>query len=109
MATTVALAEALLRRKELQTRLDRMAPLRNQDLFEVKTGRKPAHEGLDDIIAQVPKITFAEFEAEYNFIARQLRLCDAAIQRANWETQITVEFDFMNDRVAPPVLEPAAA
>jgi hypothetical protein len=85
------LAEALLRRKELQGKLDRIALVKDKDIFEVKTGRKAAHEGIDDIIAQVPKLALAEVTQEYDFYAKRLRLIDAAIQQANWTTDIEVD------------------
>jgi len=85
------LAEALLRRKELQDKVQRIAVVREKDVFEVKTARKAAHEGLDDIIAQVPKLTLAEVNKEYDFYAKRLRLIDAAIQQANWTTDIAVD------------------
>jgi hypothetical protein len=82
------LAEALLRRKELQNKVDRIKVIQEKDIYEVKTGRKPAHEGLDDIIAQVPKLTLSQITAEYDFYAKRLRQIDAAIQQANWTTDI---------------------
>ena len=93
----VKLAEALLRRKELNEIIDRMRKIDNEDLFVVKTGRKAAHEGLDDIIAQVPKITYAEFQRAFHHYSKQLRLCDAAIQQANWTTEIEIGDDVMTD------------
>jgi hypothetical protein len=86
----VKLAEALLRRKQLNDKVAQLKTIQQPALFEVKTGRKPAHEGLDDIIAQVPKLTASQVTAEYDFYAQQLRLVDAAIQQANWTTEIDV-------------------
>jgi len=85
------LAEALLRRKELQGKIDRIADIKEKDIFEVKTVRKLAHEGIDDIIAQVPKLSLAEVNQEYDFYAKRLRLIDAAIQQANWTVDIDVD------------------
>ena len=85
------LAEALLRRKELQDKVARIAVIKEKDIYEVKTGRKAAHEGIDDIIAQVPKLTLAEVTKEYDHYAKRLRLIDAAIQQANWTTEIEVD------------------
>ena len=85
------LAEALLRRKELQDKVSRIAVIKEKDIFVVKTGRKMAHEGIDDIIAQVPQLSLAEVTAEYDFYAKRLRLVDAAIQQANWTTEIPVD------------------
>ena len=85
------LAEALLRRKELQDKVSRIAVIKEKDIFEVKTVRKAVHEGIDDIIAQVPKLTLAEVTKEYDHYAKRLRLIDAAIQQANWTTDIEVD------------------
>lgn len=63
---TVKLAEALLRRKELQGKVDR-----------------------------------AEVNREYNHYAKQLRLVDAAIQRANWTTDVEVDDTVMRDFEVP--------
>jgi hypothetical protein len=84
------LAEALLRRKELQGKVDRINQIRQLDIYEVKVTRKAAHEGVDDIMAQVPKLQLAEVTQEYDHYAKQLRLIDAAIQQANWTTEIEV-------------------
>ncbi|MFW9872157.1 MAG: hypothetical protein ACFFG0_03570 [Candidatus Thorarchaeota archaeon] len=99
--TKVKLQEALLRRKELQDKVQILKNFRERDLFELKTGRKPAHEGLDDIIAEVPKLTASQVTAEYDFYARQLRLCDAVIQQANWTTDVDLEDTVMQDYKPP--------
>ena len=82
------LAECLLRRKELQQRLDRMNQIDNKDLFEVRVQRKNVTENIDDVIAQVPKMTYAEFESEYRHYAKALRLIDGAIQQVNWTAEV---------------------
>ena len=93
----VKLAEALLRRKELQAKVDTLKSIKASDLFEVKTQRRKAHEGIDDIVAQVPKLTASQVTQEYDWHARQLRLVDAAIQQANWTTEIAVGETVMTD------------
>jgi len=85
------LAEALLRRKELQGKVDRIATIKERgDIFEIKVTRKAVHEGIDDVVAQVPKLTLAEVTKEYDFYAKRLRLVDAAVQQTNWTTDIEV-------------------
>jgi hypothetical protein len=86
----VKLAEALLRRKELQGKVDQLKGIlaKGQQLFEVKVTRKAAHEGIDDVIAQVPKLSASQVTAEHDHYARRLRLIDAAIQQANWTTEL---------------------
>jgi hypothetical protein len=100
----VKLAEALLRRKELGGKVEQLKAVRDKDLYEIKTRRQAIGEGIDDIIAQVPKITLSQVTAEYDFYARQLRLVDAAIQQANWTCDVplseTVMMDFRDAEAA---------
>lgn len=93
----VKLAEALLRRKELQGKVDVLKTIQDKNLFEVKAQRRQVTESLDDIIAQVPKLTASQVTAEYDWHARQLRLVDAAIQQANWTCEIDVDQTVMSD------------
>jgi len=86
----VKLAEALLRRKELQNKVDVLKSFRDRDFFEVKVKRQKVSEDYDDIVAQVPIMRASEVTKEYDFYARQLRLVDAAIQQANWTTDIEI-------------------
>lgn len=87
----VKLAEALLRRKELQQKVDQLRQINVDGLFEVRVERKNVTDSVDDVAAKVPKITLAEITAGYDFYSKQLRLIDAAIQQANWTTEIEVE------------------
>lgn len=98
----VKLAEALLRRKELQGKVDVLKQIKDKDLFEVKARRQQVAEGIDDVIAQVPKLTAGQVTTEYDWHARQLRLIDAAIQQANWTCEIDVHDESMGDFVAKP-------
>ena len=93
----VVLAEALLRRKELAAKCVVLANIKANALYEVKASRKQISESLDDIVAQVPKLTAGQVTAEYDWHARQLRLVDAAIQQANWTSQIDVNESVMAD------------
>ncbi len=86
----VKLAEALLRRKELQQKVDQIKAIKDKDLFEVKGRRQQLTDNLEEVTLQVPKCTLAQVTSEYDFYAKQLRLVDAAIQRANWETGVEV-------------------
>lgn len=87
MATHL-LAELLGRRKELQAKVQVLVGLKDQKLYEVKTGRKAAHEGLDDIIVQVPLLHANQVTREYDWHAKKLRECDQLIQRTNWSTNV---------------------
>ncbi len=101
----IKLAEGLLRRKELQQKVDQLRAINEKSLYEVKTGRKPAHEGIDDIIAQVPKVSIQQVTHAFDWHAKALRNVDAAIQQANWATEIEVSDDTMADYVDPYVKE----
>lgn len=97
MATKIKLAEALLRRKELQDKVDILKHIKDKDIFEVKYQRKAVNDTIDDIVAQVPKMTASQVTAEFDFYARQLRLVDAAIQQANWTVEVEVGDTVMGD------------
>lgn len=93
----IKLAEALLRRKELQGKVDQVRNVKDRDIFEVKAVRKQVTENIDDILAHVPKVTLAAVTREHDHYAKQLRLVDAAIQNANWNTEIEVGESVMQD------------
>ena len=95
--STIKLAEALLRRKELQNKVDVLKEIKVKDLFEIKMSRKQVNENIDDIVLQVPKLTASQVTAEFDWHSRQLRLVDAAIQQANWTTDIEVKDTVMKD------------
>ena len=93
----IKLAEALLRRKELNNKVDQLRQIKQADLFEMKYARKAVNDNIDDVTAQVPKLTASQVTAEFDFYARQLRLVDASIQQANWTTEIEVGDTVMGD------------
>lgn len=97
------LAEALLIRKELQQKVDRLKAIDKKDYFETKTGRGKCEEGFNDLIAEVTKISFQQFTHCYDWHAKELRLIDAAIQQANWTTDLDIEAG--KDYVDPYVKE----
>ena len=97
----IKLAEALLRRKELNDKVAQLKQINVAGLFEVKAQRKNVTENIDDIIAKVPRIKLNQVAAGYDWYAKQLRLVDAAIQQANWATDIEVGEDVMKDFVEP--------
>ena len=84
------LADALLRRKELQQKVDQIARIKETDCFEFKFERKQINDQVDDIKANVPKVDLSQVTAEYDYYANKLRLIDAAIQQLNWTTDINV-------------------
>ena len=93
----IKLAEALLRRKELQGKVDVLKLIKDKDLFEVKCRRQNVTENIDEVIAQVPKLTASQVTHEFDWHSRRLRMIDAAIQQANWITEIAVEPTVMDD------------
>ena len=97
----IALAEALLRRKELNEKVAQLRSIKDRDLFEVKARRQQVSEGIDDVVAQVPKLSASQVTAEYDFYARALRKQDAVIQRANWETSVETDDTMMGDFKSP--------
>lgn len=91
------LAEALLRRKELDVKVKLLSAMKQPQFFETKVVRKNVTDNIDDITATVPKLTASQVTAEFDFYSRQLRLVDAAIQQANWTTEIETQGDVMAD------------
>lgn len=85
------LADALLRRKELNDKVAQLKTIKDKDVYEMKFQRKPVNESTDDLVAQVPKITISQVTEEYDYYANKLRLIDGAIQNLNWTTEIVVD------------------
>ncbi len=101
----IKLAEALLRRKELQEKVDGLRKLNVENLFEIRVQRKQVTEGVDDVVAKVPKISMNQVTHAFDWHAKQLRFIDAAIQQANWNTEIDVDQVTMGDYTDPYVKE----
>ena len=97
----IKLAEALLRRKELNEKVEQLKPINVPGLFEVKARRKNVTENIDDIVAEVPKIKLTQVTAAFDFYSRQLRLIDAAIQQANWGTEVSVPDGILDNYTEP--------
>jgi len=95
----IKLAEALLRRKELQEKVDQLRQINKEGLFEIRVKRLNVTESVDDVTAQVPKIKLEQVTKGFDYYAKQLRLIDAAIQQANWVTEIEIMGDVMKDYV----------
>jgi hypothetical protein len=85
------LADALLRRKELQQKVDQVRAIKDKDVFEFRFERKQINENIDDIRANVPVLELNQVTKEYDYYANKLRLIDAAIQQLNWTTDIKVD------------------
>lgn len=88
----IKLAEALLRRKELAEKLNVLRHFKdNHAFYEVRGQRVKVTEGLEDINVNYPKLEASQVTAEFDFVAKQLRLVDALIQQANWTTVLPVD------------------
>ena len=98
----ITLAEALLRRKELGEKVQLLKQVNDRALYEVKAKRVRVTDDIDDVVASVPKLTASQVTQEHDWHARQLRRVDAAIQQANWSTQIDVDDEVLKDFVATP-------
>lgn len=96
----VKLAEALLRRKELEGKLNTLRHFKdNQMFYEIRGQRVKVTEGMEELNANYPKLTASQVTAEFDFVAKQLRLIDAHIQQANWTTILNVDPMIMADYV----------
>lgn len=89
------IAEALLLRKHLAQKVDQLKTIKLQGeggIFEVKFNRKSVsvgQEAIDEIVAQVPKVTMKEVTKEFDLYASELRKLDTSIQQANWQFDIS--------------------
>ena len=97
----IKLAEALLRRKELQEKVERLRKIDLKEAFETKTGRGAVADGFNDMIAEVSKISFQQFTHCFDWHAKQLRIIDAHIQQTNWTAEIEVDDNVMGDYIDP--------
>lgn len=94
----IKLAEALLRRKELQAKVEILKKFKDTQIYyEIRAQRVKVNEGLDDLSANYPKMEAKQVTAEYDLAAKQLRLIDATIQQANWTTVLTINDCVMED------------
>lgn len=90
--TNIKLAEALLRRKELQEKVSILKNLKdNQIVYQIRAQRIKVTDGLEDLNADYPKMDASQVTAEYDHYARALRLVDAAIQQANWTHEMQID------------------
>lgn len=85
------LADALLRRKELQQKVDQVRQIKAADVYQFRFERKQINENIDDIKANVPVLELNQVTKEYDYYANKLRVIDAAIQQLNWTTDIEVD------------------
>ena len=105
----IKLAEALLRRKELQEKVQVLKTIQDKDLFEVKCRRQNVADNIDEVVAQVPKLDAWQVTHEFDWHSRRLRMVDSAIQQANWATEIMVDPSVMSDYESESQVEPKAS
>jgi len=95
---TLKLAEALLRRKELQEKVEVLKKFKDtQVYYEIRGQRVKVTDGIEEINANYPKLDLSQVTAEFDWAARQLRLIDAVIQQANWTCEVSVDPMVMQD------------
>ena len=82
------LADCLLRRKELQDKLQGLSNIKSKDIYDIKVKRMSVSESIDDVTMTIPKLEYNQVVAENNYVSSQLRRIDAAIQRCNWTTEV---------------------
>lgn len=88
----IKLAEALLRRKELAEKLNIVRQIKDTQLiYQVRNKRIQVTEQIESLDVDFPKLTLSQVMAEYDHVAKQLRLIDALIQQANWTTVLEVD------------------
>lgn len=88
----IKLAEALLRRKELSDKLNIVRQIKDTQLiYQIRNKRIQVTEQIESLDVDFPKLDLSQVTAEYDFVAKQLRLVDALIQQANWTTVLNVE------------------
>lgn len=107
MATKIKLAEALLRRKELQAKVDQLKTIKAAQVFDLQVKRVKITDNIDEVTANVPKLTASQVTAEHDYYAKALRQVDAGIQHANWTTEIEVPDNVMPDYSDGGLLVPA--
>jgi hypothetical protein len=91
------LADALLRRKELQQKVDQLRQVQRDATFEMRVQRRAVTDSVDDIEATVPKLTASQVTEEFDYYASRLRRIDAAIQQLNWTVDINADADVWVD------------
>jgi hypothetical protein len=96
---STTLAEALLRRKELNDKVAQLAVLAKGDVLQEVVKRVNVTDSVDDVRALVPKVSINEVTAAFDSYAGKLRRVDAAIQKANWDTTVEIDPDVLENWV----------
>lgn len=94
----IKLAEALLRRKELAEKLTMVRQIKDTQLiYQVRNKRIQVTEQIESLDVDFPKLSLSQVTAEYDFVAKQLRLVDAQIQHMNWTCSMEIDPMLMSD------------
>jgi hypothetical protein len=95
---TIKLAEALLRRKELQAKVEQLKHIKdNQLIYEIRGQRAKVTDSLEDLNLNIPKLEVNQVTREYDHYARALRLIDGYIQQVNWTAEVNADESIMGD------------
>ena len=100
---SIKLAQALLKRKELNEKVAQLARIKEEDWTVMRTRRIKVEAGIDEVTVGMPKAPLSELTAAYDYYAKRLRELDGLIQQANWTTVIKLEDPtILEYYVAPP-------
>lgn len=101
---SIKLAEALLRRKELQEKVDRLRRVLDDDMCVLKVRRISVTDSVDEVTAAVPQVSVRQVTQAFDYNAKQLRRIDAAIQQANWTTDVELQDEVLEEFDEPEKL-----
>jgi hypothetical protein len=82
------IAEGLLLRKQLQSKVEQLQPLHQvgeRGVFDQAIKRVNVNENVDEITITTPRITLSDITKSYDHFASELRKLDSSIQQANWQ------------------------
>lgn len=82
------IAEGLLLRKQLESKVKQLEPLKVQGengVYELKVQRVKINDEVDEAKIQIPRLEIKDITKEYDHYASELRKLDSAIQKANWQ------------------------
>lgn len=85
------IAEALLLRKQLESKVKQLEPLKTagqNGVYENKVERRKVSDDIEEVTMQIPKLKLEDITAEYDKYATALRKLDAAVQEANWTNEL---------------------
>lgn len=85
------IAQALLLRKQLVSKVSQLEPLKmagENGVYDLKTERVKVSDEIDEVKLQVPKLKVSDITAEYDKYATALRKLDGALQEANWSYEL---------------------